>query len=88
MASSDGAVRGRIDPADAVEAGEVAVEGTYAGTVLDGESGQMSIRDEVPAQIAVDEKPSEDVAVAVPGVGHPGLVGVQPIGDTPPRVGL
>lgn len=38
-----------VDPADAVEAGEVAVEGTYAGAVLDGESGQMSVRDEVPA---------------------------------------
>lgn len=47
MASSDGAVRGRVDPADAVEAGEVAVEGTYAGTVLDGESGRMSVRAEV-----------------------------------------
>ena len=75
-----------IDPAVAFEAGEAAVEETYAGAVLNGEGGQMSVRDEVPAQIAVNEKPSEDVAVAVPSVGHPGMVGVQPVSDAPPRV--
>ena len=38
-----------VDPAQAVETGEVAVEGAYATAVLDGEDGQVGVCDEVTA---------------------------------------
>ena len=75
-----------IDPAEAVKTCEVAVEGAYASTVLDGEGGQVSVCDEVSAQIAVGEELPEDVAVTAARGENPDLVGVQPVGDAPPRV--
>lgn len=68
------------------EAGEVGVEGADGDSVLDGQSGQMSVRDEVSAELAVDDQPGQDLGVPVAGMWNPGLVGVQPVGDIGPRL--
>lgn len=71
---------------EAVEACEIAVEGADAGAVLDGQCREVGVGNEIPAQISVDEEPSEDVAVAVSRCRYPGLVCIEPVGDVAPRI--
>ncbi|WP_257493076.1 hypothetical protein [Actinomyces wuliandei] len=54
--------------------------------MLKGKRGEVGIGHHVSAQVAADEKLAENVAVADSRSGYPDLVGVEPVGDVPPRV--
>lgn len=75
----------RVDPVEAAESSEIAVERTDACAVLDGKRGEMCVRHKVPAQVPLGEQATEDVPVASSRCRHPGQVGIQPIIDVAPR---
>lgn len=75
---------GRVDPVEALEAGEVAVVGADAGAMLEGECRQVGIRDHVSPQTTVSKESAEDYAVVITSGRHPCQVGIEPVGDKAP----
>jgi len=77
----------RVLPAQAREAGEIAVGRAEDEAVLDGESGQMGVADEVGARGGEDDQWRENGAMAVRRGGNPHRWTIEPPLDLPPGIG-
>src|SRR5262245_20100331 len=75
----------RIFPTDLLESGEVRVSGADGESVLDRERRQVSIGDEISAQVVRGNELGQDVGVALGRERNPGRLGCEPVLHLLPR---